>query len=238
MTTTMPHVPTHATTPPERPTRYLTIAANLLPPEVALGRRARTARRLVLTGLTIFVVMLAGWYGVAVVQTAVADTALRSTQDEATSLLNQQKKYGELVKVQAESRAIQTDLAALLAEDLQWSRLLIALQAAAPSGIRITGVNGTVTSFAGESNSGDRLPSSSKEKNIGTLVISGSGRDKQMVAAYVDALANVPGLANPMLGNATVEGAEVKFNVQLDILASALDGRYTTKQAPKTGVEK
>jgi Tfp pilus assembly protein PilN len=237
MTTTLPDVPTHAT-PPERPTRYLTIAANLLPPEVALGRQARRARRLVLAALTVFVVMLAGWYGVAVVQTAVADTALQSAEDDVTGLLNQQKKYGELVKVQSESRAIRADLSTLLAEDLQWTRLLIALQAAAPSGIRITGVNGALTSLTGELGSGERLPSSSTQKNIGRLLITGAGPDKQAVAAYVDALANVPGLANPMLSNATVEGAEVQFNVQLDILASALDGRYTTKQAPKTGGEK
>ena len=62
------------------------------------------------------------------------------------------------------------------------------------------------------------------------MTITGTGRDKSEVAAYVDALGAVPGLADPYLTNATEADRSVQFVVRVGVVKAALGSRY----APKT----
>jgi Tfp pilus assembly protein PilN len=228
----------------ERAPRPLLIAANLLPVEIVESRRGRKVKRIVLCALVGFVALLAAWYALASYQTSTARSSLRGVQDDAQRLVAQQHAFDEVVGIQAESRAISTALSFLLADDLQWSRLLSSLQKAAPKDVPLTSVSGalrsstttttttTTTTSSGASGSGSsaaaaQLPGTSGEESIGTLTITGSGNSKATVAAYVDALGKVPGLGNPLLGDATLQNGALQFTVRVDITASALGGRYT-----------
>jgi Tfp pilus assembly protein PilN len=221
--------------------------ANLLPVEVVENRRTRKVRRAVLVALGVFVLLLAGWYGYAKYQTSIARSDLTSVEDDVQRLLRQQNDFKEVVTAQAESRAIRTQLSALLADDLQWSRLLRSLQAAAPRGVQVTGVSGVITTRAadgapaaaapGGATGGqtEQLPSTSGEKAVGTLTVTGSGTSKVTVAAYVDALGKVSGLGNPLFGGANLQDGMLQFSVRLDITASALSGRYTKNSGAASG---
>jgi hypothetical protein len=235
MTTTMTQVEPAATGRAPRP---LSIAANLLPAEIVDARRGRKLKRLVLSALLMFAVLLAGWDVQASYRTSAARSVLTGAEDTAERLLGQQRAFADVVSIQAESNAIRTQLGALLADDLQWSRLLAAVQGAAPGGVLLTGVTaaltpgtagGAVASQAGQ------LPDTTGKKLIGTLTVSGSAASKAQVAAYVDALAKVPGLGNPLLGSANVRDGALQFSVRLDITAAALAGRYTPKGTTGSG---
>lgn len=219
----------------ERAPRPLPIAANLLPVEIVESRRGRKVKRIVLCALVGFVALLAAWYALASYQTSTARSSLRGVQDDAQRLVAQQHAFDEVVGIQAESRAISTALSFLLANDLQWSRLLSSLQKAAPKDVRLTSVSGALRSSTttssgaggnGSSAAAAQLPGTSGEESIGTLTITGSGNSKATVAAYVDALGKVPGLGNPLLGDATLQNGALQFTVRVDITASALGGRY------------
>jgi Tfp pilus assembly protein PilN len=236
--------------PAERALRIPPIAVNLLPLEIIESRRVRKVRRIVVVALVAFVVLLAGWYAQTSYQTSTARSKLRTAEGDAARLQRQQHAFDDVVGTQEESRAIGAQLSNLLANDLQWSRLLSSLRKAAPPGVMITGVFGTLTARsnaaavgaggtggpASNSAGASQLPSASGEKSIGTFTITGSGLSKADVAAYVDALAKVPGLGNPLLGDATLQNGELHFTVRLDITKSALGGRYTS--ASGTGAVK
>lgn len=224
------------------------IGANLLPLEVIESRHVRRIRRTVLSLLVVFVALLGGWYGTASYQTSEARGNLANVEDGAQRLLRQQRAYSEVVGVQAETQAIAQQLASLLANDLQWSRLLASLRKVAPPKVQITGVNGaliargsgagggTGSGGAGGGTVASQLPDASGEKSIGTLTITGSGGSKADVAAYVDALARVSGVGSPLLGDANqLESGGVQFTVRLDITSSALGGRYTAKTSTGAG---
>jgi len=230
----------------ESPLRILRIAANLLPVEVVETRRSRKVRRIVLAALVVFVVALAGWYGSASHQTSAARSDLTKVEDDVQRLLRQQNAFTEVVATQAESLAVTTQLSALLADDLQWSRLLRSLQAAAPTDVRVTAVSGTLTpraadgaaAGAGATAGGQaesQLPSTSGEKSIGALVVTGSGASQVTVAAFVDALGKVSGVGNPLFSGANLQDGALNFSVRLDITASALSGRYTAKSGTGSG---
>jgi Tfp pilus assembly protein PilN len=213
------------------PQPVLSIAANLLPPEVVMARRTRKVRKVALSALCGFVTLLAVWYGIAAYQTSVARDDLRAAEREVEQLNNQQKTYDELVTVQAEAKEINTQLTALLASDLPWSELVASIQHAAPGDVHITGVTGVLSAQVATGRAGRITPTTS----VGTVTINGRGASKGTIASYVDALGKVPGLANPFLGSASEEEDGVKFTVRVDITGAALGGRYTTKTTDKAG---
>lgn len=224
----------------DRTLRLLPIAADLLPPEIVDARRARKVRRLVLTGLLLFTLLIGAWYAAVRYQTATARESLAIAQSDAQRVLHQQRAFGEVVEVRAESREITTQLAELLATDLRWSRLVGAVQRAAPSGVALTGLSGTVTAGAeaarpSASAAAGQLPNTTGEQPVGTLTVSGTAGSKAAVAAYVDALAKIAGLGNPLVGGVTLEDGVLEFTVQLDITEGALGGRHASGGAGSGG---
>ncbi|GGS74911.1 hypothetical protein GCM10010156_37150 [Planobispora rosea] len=226
MTTTLiPQGSSGPVVPAQDPFRALPLAADLLPPEIMTARRGRRARTVVLSFLTVFTLLLAGWYVITAQQTAAAEQQLAEAEDEVRTWTRKQKEFSELVTTRGQEEMINAQLSALLARDVRWSRLLSSIRAAAPSGVRITSVASGL-SAEGSAVSKSALPNTSGKKLIGELSIVGVGSGKQVVADYVSALSKVSGLGNPLLNDATEEEGGVNFTVQVDITDAALDSRY------------
>jgi Tfp pilus assembly protein PilN len=216
----------------ERSLRVPAICAELLPVEIIEARRTRRIRRVVVVAVAGFAAILAVWYGLAVIETSAATDDLGRAQDNVQALTRQQRNYTELVTVQAESERIGAQLRELLADDLQWSKLLSSLQAAAPKGVTITGITAALNTDGAAPQAGTGLPSTTTSKSIGALTTNGVGTDKTVIAAYVDALGKVSGVGNPLLGDVTQQEKGLVFSVQLDITAAALGGRYAATPTP------
>jgi Tfp pilus assembly protein PilN len=223
MTTT-----TATTTRPGDPLRILAIEANLLPVEIVETRNSRQVRRFVLLGLALAVVLISAWYGQAYRETSSAATAVTATQNDAQRVLRQQQDFSKLVTTRSESDQIRGRLSALLEKDLQWSTIFSSVRSAAPSGVRITGLMGTLSDGA-EAGS-PAQPATTTDPSVGKLTVNGAGTGKEAVAAYVDALSKVKGLGNPLLNSANEKDGQVTFSVQLDITKTALGGRFTSEE--------
>ena len=210
----------------EGPLRIPAIEANLLPVEIVEARRGRLARRLVVTCLVVFTVLITAWYGQARYKTSVAAGTLQSAEDDAQRVLRQQREFSDLVATRAESQAIDARLSGLLAADLQWSRLLFSLRMQVPRGVRVTGAVGALNDDPAALAAAEARTEGAV---VGRLTVTGSGEDRAAVATYLDRLGKITGLANPLLNSATVAQGAVQFSVQLDITTAALGGRFTTE---------
>lgn len=225
MTSTLPQT---GTAPLDRSLRMLAISVNLLPTEVVDARRTRHIRRIAVAALAAFIALIAAWYGFAAFQTASARSDLDAAQDETSRIVAEQRKFAKLASVQAESKTIDAQLKGLLADDLQWSKLLAGLQRSAPAGVEITGITGNVQSATQAAGGGAvSLPNLTGERLIGSVTILGSARSKPAIAAYADALGTTSGIANPLITGVNVQEGEAHFTVTADITASALGGRFT-----------
>jgi Tfp pilus assembly protein PilN len=214
----------------ERTTRIPPIAANLLPDEIVEARRSRKIHRAVFASLAVFLVGLAGWYVFASYQTSVARDDLANAQTEAEVLVRQQHQYADVVTTQAQSRAIQTQLSALLATDVNWSSVVDRIRGAAPRGLSVTGISGGLNGTNAQG-----TPVTTDPNQVGSLTITGYGPDKATIAAYVDQLAGVPGVSAPYLSNATQAGDGVQFSIKVDIVRAALNTRFAKNGGKGTG---
>jgi Tfp pilus assembly protein PilN len=202
----------------------LPITANLLPDEVVDARQGRRARRLVLASLAALALVLGGLYAAAAVETAMVRQELGDAEGRARDLTAQQQRYAEVVQVQRESGAIESQLATLMADDLRWSAVLSSLRAAAPAGVQLTNLSAGLSAPEAAPAAGAQLPSSAKP--IGSVDITGSAGSKPQIAAYVDALAKTRNLADPYLSNVTEDAGELQFTLRVSITESALGGRF------------
>ncbi|TML33534.1 MAG: PilN domain-containing protein [Actinobacteria bacterium] len=223
----------------DRTLRIPPISANLLPLEILEARRSRTVRRWVLSGLTVFVVLLGAWYVLANYQTSQAQDSLANAESQAQVLTRQQHAYADVVSTQAQSHAIEAQLSALFADDVRWGPLLGQVQAAAPDGVTIMGMTGTVEQPGQPGAAGATVQAGAAAGNpnrVGTITIAGVGPSKGAVAAYVDALGRIPGLANPYLDSATDQGGRtVQFTLRVDLVKAALGSRFASKSGKGTG---
>ena len=216
----------------ERSLRIPDISADLLPVEITAGRRTRKVRRTVIASVAAFAVVLAGWYGVAIQERRTAAADLAEAQKGVHSSTSRQHDFDELVKVQKDAKTINDQLSALMAKDVQWSRLLQSLQSAAPNGITITEVTAVL---ATDTAAGSPTTGTTGRDTIGTLTLSGAGTSKTVIAAYVDALARVTGVANALPGDVNQLSSGLQFSVRMEITKAALGGRFskTTRTASK-----
>jgi hypothetical protein len=171
-------------------------------------------------------------------QVADARSSLNSAQQDVETFTKQQKDFSDLVRTQADSRLIDAQLATLFADDVRWPGLLASLQPK-QAGVRLTGVGAELNTAGGTArgngNGKISLPSTTKERLVGKLTITGVGPDKTAVADYVDGLATVKGVGNPLLSDAAPQGGRVSFTVQLDITAAALSNRYAVDNNARIG---
>jgi type IV pilus assembly protein PilN len=220
----------------QRALRVPAIAASLLPREIVEGRRDRRVRRTVLAGLAAFTAVLVAWYGLMTYQTSAAARMLADAEADSQAVVHQQRVFGDVVRVQAESQVITGQLAALLATDLQWPRLFGALTQAAPPGVQLTGLSGGLTvTTDGAVSATVQLPNTSGERSVGTLTVTGTALTGPSVAAYLDALGKIKGLANPMLAGMVRQDGRLNFSVQLNITTGATGGRYSAAGAAAAG---
>jgi hypothetical protein len=232
MATTL--MPLDPATSPQHASRILSISARLLPDEVIAARRAHRVRGLVIVILAVVLVGLGSWYAFAQYQVAQADDELTGVNADAQTLQHKQLEYADVVNTQSRSTMIANQLATLMANDLRWAALVGTLRTtAAASGIQLDGVNGQLNTGAdgtGVLNNGG-LPSTTTQKIVGTVSVTGTAPDKVSLARYVDALsdtATVKVVADPYLTSAT-EGDDKKlqFTLKVTITASALGGRFS-----------
>jgi Tfp pilus assembly protein PilN len=235
----LPPRPAPASQPGPMPpsARFVTVFADLMPDEVLAARSGALMKRRMLIALAGVVVFLTAIYGFSWMQTHNAEGDLGTAQDQATALMHRQQEFTPLVKAQADSSQIEGTLARVMVGDLKWSSLLESVRAQASPGMVLTNITGTVTvaSAAAAPVPGAVPPdvlNQSGQAQVGTLTISGTARDKNSVAAFVDRLGHVKGLAGAFPTSVTKATGTLTFAVNVVLTTKALGGRF----APVAGI--
>lgn len=209
------------------------VFANLLPDEVIEARQARRMRDRAAIGLVLLIVLLAGWYGLTIFQTSHANSKLAAASDEANRLQAQQQRFTPLLRAQQQATTISTQLRKLMAGDVQWSDVLAGLRAAAPAGVSLQSITGSLStgtscSCSSAASGGAAVLNTSGKPTIGTMTVSGNAPDKATVAAYVDKLAAMAGVTSAYPASVTNGATGYTFSVQLMLTTDALGGRFST----------
>ncbi|MFC4070705.1 PilN domain-containing protein [Actinoplanes subglobosus] len=228
--TTTALMPVDPSVSPQQAARVLSIRADLLPPEIRDGRRSRKVRSLIAFVVLLVVAGLGVWYWQATQAKQTADEEYEQMFQTLTRTRAAQKtdELKALVEYQDGGKLLNTELTAILADDLSWTNLLNLIQKeAADEKVELTEISGGLSA----ENSGTTSDSST----IGTLTISGQADNKKIVADYVNDLGTLKHVTNPFVTSVNkVETGRYAFSLTVTVTSEALCGRFTS-DCPKAG---
>ena len=218
------------------------ITANLLPPEIVAARRARVLRKVVIFVLAGVLVLGAAGYFLAYKQKQDASSELTAAQDRTAELHLQQQKYDEVVQIGDEVAEVRSKIGTLFGTDVNFPKLLNELVAKAPRGGQITqlavALQGGPT-VSGQSTTSSQPPVAldpSGQMPAGSVTITGTAGSMSDVAAYVNALAGVPGVIYVYpTSQQTDDTGVLTYALALTLTDQVYSHKYDELNVPATG---
>jgi hypothetical protein len=209
------------------------IVTNLLPPEILAARRVKVLRKFVIMALAGVLVLGAVGFGYGYWQKGKASSALGAEQARTTELMSEQAKYGEVVKIQGDVAEVQGQLGTLLADDVDFTKLMTAVERAQPRGGSITQLTVTLTvGTATAAAPGADILDSSGRTHIGSIALTGDAPTMTAAAGYVTALSKIPGIVSVYPTSQQSNGKVVQYTIDVSLtdqlLSHRFDGATTT----------
>jgi Tfp pilus assembly protein PilN len=196
---------------------------NLLPPEIAEGRRVRRIQ----VGLGGAVLGAVGIVALLYVAASSSVSSAQSDLDAATAsntrLQAETARYRDVTAVYDRAAAAQAMLTQAMGEEVRYSRLLTDLSLSVPENVwikNLTFAQAAVPAAVGSSVSG-----------IGTMTVTGIGFKHDDVAVWLESLAGQKAYTNPYFTSSTEallgKRKTVNFNSTATLTTAAYSGRYT-----------
>ena len=204
-------------------------AADLIPPELVNARRLTTLRKYMAVGLVLLLAVCAGGYYLAARDNSAAAADLASVQDRTLQLQHDGRSYSGVVQMQGSVTLVQSQIAQVMAGDVDLVALMGRLQSSLPSTMTIgqesivispAGVAGNAAASAGLDTSG--LP------RIGSITLSGTGKTLDDLSDYIDRLRTITGLVDiaPVSNVKSSAGAGTEYNLQIGLTNALLSHRF------------
>jgi hypothetical protein len=199
---------------------------DLLPQELRTKRRGKVLRRRLGFLVVLVAVIVVGASALVRAQAVQARVDLSIEQANAQSILLQQRKYGEVQKIQKQVESIQAAQQVGTSTEINWERYLISVQATLPPNVTLDSVNiDSATPFTSYAQASAPL----QGERIATLSFTAISSTLPQVPQWLIALATLPGYAdaNPGSVNRTDTGT-YSVNITMHINQAAFTNRFAT----------
>jgi Tfp pilus assembly protein PilN len=221
---------------------------NLLPPEVLAERRLRRMKLLLAAGVLGAGAVVGGLYLAAVADVDEARHELQQTQAVHADLQEQTEAYADVPGVYASVAAAEALLEQATTEEVRWSYYLNDLSLTVPDGVWMTTVTAGLQGDAGADAAADPAAAAATTgaapapsavtptdgtavpAGRGSVTFAGTAMNHDLVADWLEVLADQPGYEDPYLTSSTerMEGATqvVDFTTEVTVTDDALWTQY------------
>ncbi len=199
---------------------------DLLPQELRVIRKGKILRRRLGFLVILVAVLVTGASALVRAQAVQAKVDLSIEQSNAQSILLQQKKYGEVQKIQRQADTIAAAQQVGTSTEINWKDYLMSVQATLPPNVTLDSVNiDSATPFASYAQASAPL----QGERIATLSFTAISSTLPQVPQWLVALATLPGYsdANPGSVNRTETGT-YSVNITMHINQAAFTNRFAT----------
>lgn len=197
---------------------------DLLPPEVRQERKLKRTKRLLAVALLAIVLLaVVGWVFAKFTLVA-ANREVADAQADTAKLTQQQAKYAGVPQIQSQLAAARTALSSATATEVLWKPYLEALRAVTPPNVSYQSLQVTLSSDPTATSAPLQQPA------VGQIVFTANAATLPDVAAWMDAVGQLPGLSDPWFTQAAVtdENGYVYYQVSgsVQITSAALAHRF------------
>ena len=206
---------------------------DLLPPEIEMRRKAKRTRRLIAVVVVLFFALLAGaWYYTYSVRVS-AESDLAAEQSKTAAKQEELATYDYIPVLRAALDNAVNARALAGSADITWATQLNSLLTAAPSNVALTTL-AVSAATPSEPLLLDGTPF--QQPDLGQLFFSGEAASEADVAAFQDALDELPAFQNSYIASITIgppaegETPYWTFTGSTRITSNALSVRTVTEQ--------
>jgi hypothetical protein len=203
------------------------IFADLMPPELVAARGLKSLQKKILVVLIVVVLICAGGYGYALTKHSSAASALSQAQAKTTRITAEQGKYASVTQIQNTTREVQSQIAGVMTDEVDFAALLGKIRGALPGSMSITTT--TLTMVATASTAAGVSLSGSGAARIGTVTIAGAGQTLDDLSTYVVALSKIPGVVDVIPSSNNSAGPITAFNLSFGITNELYTHRHDVK---------
>jgi hypothetical protein len=198
---------------------------DLLPQELRVKRKGKVLRRRLGFLVILVAVVLVGASALVRAQAIQAKSDLSIAQANTQSILLQQRKYGEVSKIQKQVGTIQAAQQVGTSTEINWKDYLISVQATLPPNVTLDSVNiDSATPFASYAQASAPL----QGERIATLSFTAISSTLPQVPQWLIALATLPGYADANPGSVTrTETGSYSVNITMHINQAAFTDRFS-----------
>ena len=199
---------------------------DLLPQELRVKRKGKVLRRRLGFLVVLVAVVVAGASALARAQGVQARLDLAIEQSNAQSILLQQRKYGEVSKIQKQVDTIEAAQQVGTSTEINWKKYLISVQATLPLNVTLDSVTiDSATPFASYAQASAPL----QGERIATLSFTAVSSTLPKVPQWLIALATLPGYADANPGSVTrTETGSYSVSITMHINQAAFANRFAT----------
>jgi hypothetical protein len=197
---------------------------HLLPPQVLARKKGRALRRKLGVGFVAVIVLVAVGTGAATLSMISSQGALLTAQQESTSILQQQAKYGDVLKVKADAVTIQTSQKQATTQEISWQPFITSFEATLPAGASITSMNASIDSpFI----VAPPITVPLQGPRIATVAVT-LAMDQSTIAGWLNSLPALKGFVDVTPNSVTLgTGTSYVVSITLHLNSDALANRFT-----------
>lgn len=199
---------------------------DLLPPEIKIKRKGKVIRRRLGFLVVLVAAVVVGASALVQAQAVQAKVNLSIEDSNARAILLQQRKYGEVQKIQNQFDVIKAGQEVGTSTEINWKNYLISVQATLPPNVTLDSINiDSATPFANYAQASAPL----QGERIATLSFTAISSTLPQVPQWLVALATLPGYAdaNPGSVNRTESGT-YSVSITMHINQAAFTNRFAT----------
>ena len=202
---------------------------HLLPPQVLVDRKSRIVRRRLGIGVIGVLVLVAIGFGAASLSLVNSQANLLTAQNATNSILQQQAKYGDVLKVKADASSIQSSQKQATADEILWQPFVSSFEATIPAGGSITNVSLSLDNPFGLTNG---APGQSAGPLIGTHIAtinSSVTLPQGEIAGWLNSLPKLKGFVDVTPTSvASVSGGKYIVTITMHLDKDVLANRFAT----------
>lgn len=202
------------------------IAVDLTPGEVVTARKVRSLKKLIAGGLALVLLLCIGAAAMTLLSKAEAQDSYDAAQADTTALQAEAKEYADITAMQATIAQVESQVATLMADDVDFVNLMARIRTALPAGLIVTNESVVLVQEAAPGVPG--MTASDGGVIIGTVTIAGSGAAIKDLAPFVANLIKLRGVADVVPTSTTKTDAGMDFTTSFHIT----DALYTHRFDP------
>lgn len=203
------------------------IAVDLTPVEIVNTRKVRSLKKMIVAALGLVLVLCVGATARTFLDKADAQDSYDAAQATTADLEAQAAKYADITAMQTAITQVGTQVATLMANDIDFVNLMARIRTALPPGVTINNVSIALAQQAATDPAADPAAAAVPGTTVvGTITLSGSGGAIKDLATYVANLIRLKGVVDVVPTSTTKTETGMDYSLTMNITDTLFTHRF------------